>query len=133
LSQENINVVRELLAAWSSRDLERWLGCWDAECVWLPKLRAELEGTRTYRGHDGLRRYWDGEDAIWSEFVVEPYAFREIGDEVLAMARGSARGKQSGLEIDGPFAFRFRFVDGKVVQGESYLDVDEALEAAGLS
>jgi len=38
----------------------------------------------------------------------------------MAMARGTARGKQSGLESDGPFAFRFRFLDGKVVQGESY-------------
>jgi ketosteroid isomerase-like protein len=44
-----------------------------------------------------------------------------------------ARGKESGVDTTSPLAFRFRVRDGRIVRGESYLDVNEAFEAVGLS
>ena len=132
MSRESLEVVREVVATWNSRDLERWLGCWDPVCEWLPRLRGQVEGAQTYQGHEGLRRYWEEDDAVWDEFHVEPHDFREAGNEVIVSGTGTARGKESGLEITAPLAFRFRVRDGRIVHGQSYLDVEEALRSVGL-
>jgi ketosteroid isomerase-like protein len=133
MSRENVEIVHEVLAAWNSYDLARWLNCWSPTCEWVPELRGQVEGAQTYQGHEGLRRFWDEDDAVWENFRVELHDVQEVGGEVLAVATGTARGKESGAEISRPFAFRFRVDNGKIVRGESYLDVSEALEAVGLS
>jgi ketosteroid isomerase-like protein len=133
MSQENVEVVQEVMAAWNSHDVERWLRCWDPTCEWVPRLRGQVEGAQTYRGREGLRRFWEEDDAVWDEFQVELHDVRQIGDEVVAAGTGRARGKESGVDTTRPFAFRFRVQGGRIVRGESYLDVTEALKAVGLS
>jgi ketosteroid isomerase-like protein len=133
MSQENVAVIEEVMAAWNSHDLERWLRCWDPTCNWRPRLRGQVEGAQTYRGHEGLRRYWEEDDAVWDEFHVELSDFRHVGEDVVAVGVGRARGKESGVDTTSPLAFRFRIRDGRIVRGESYLDVNEALDGVGLS
>jgi ketosteroid isomerase-like protein len=133
MSQENVDLVREVLAAWNSHDFERWLAYWDTTCEWVPRLRNEVEGRQTYRGHHGLRRYWEEDDAVWASFLVDFGQMRAVGDQVLVTGTGTASGRQSGIELTTPLAMRFQVAEGKIVRGESYLDVNEALEAAGLS
>jgi len=128
-----VELVREVLAAWNSHDFERWLACWDATCEWLPRLRGQVEGTQIYRGHDGLRRYWQEDDSVWATFLVEFGDVRAVGDQVIATGTGTARGKESGVEITTPLAMRFQVTERKIIRGESYLDVNEAFEAVGLS
>lgn len=133
MSNENVEVVRDVMAAWNGHDIERWLRFWDPTCEWVPRLRGEVEGAQTYQGHKGLRRFWEEDDAVWDEFHVELHDFRQVGDDVVATGTGRARGKESGVDIARPFAFRFQVKGGRIVRGESYLDVSKALEDAGLS
>jgi len=69
MSQENVEIVREIIDAWNAEDLERWLACWDPFCVWVPGMRSRMEGTQTYRGHEGLRRYWAEDAEVWDRFL----------------------------------------------------------------
>jgi ketosteroid isomerase-like protein len=133
MSQENMDLVREVLAAWNSHDFDRWLACWDTTCEWVPRLRGAVEGTQTYRGHDGLRKYWEEDDSVWANFLVDFGETKAVGDQVVVTGTGTASGKESGIELTTPLAMRFQVRDGKIIRGESYLDVDEALEAVGLS
>ena len=133
MAQENAEIVQEVFAAWNEQDFERWLGCWDRQCVWVPGMRGQMEGTQTYRGHEGLRRYWDEDEAVWHRFLVEVHELRHTGAEVVAITTGTAQGRHSHLEISERMAFRFRVRNRKIVHGQSYLDVKEALEAMGLS
>jgi ketosteroid isomerase-like protein len=133
MSQENVEIARELLDAWNAEELERWLACWDPTCVWVPGMRGRMEGHQTYRGHQGLRRYWAEDADVWGRFLVEVHELRTNGPEVLAITTGRARGKHSEVETTAALAFRFRVRSGKVLRGESYLDVQAALEAVGLS
>ena len=133
MSQENVDVAREVLDAWNAEDLERWLACWDAACVWVPGMRGRMEGTQTYRGHEALRRYWAEDADVWDRFLVEVHDVRTNGAEVVAITTGTARGRHSDVETSQSMAFRFRIRNRKVVHGESYLDSAEALEAVGLS
>ena len=118
MSQENVEVVREVIAAWNSHDIERWI---------------RLEGMQTYEGHEGLRRYWAEDEAVWDTFVMEVCRVRPVGDEVIATGTATACGTESGVETTRPLAFVFRLRDGRIVRSESYLDVSEALDAVGLS
>jgi len=133
MSQENTEIVQQVFAAWNGEDFERWLSCWDPQCVWMPGMRGQMEGTQTYRGHDGLRTYWEEDAAVWHRFLVEVHELRHNGVEVVAITTGTARGRHSHLEVSQRMAFRFRVRNRKIVHGQSYLDVNEALEAVGLS
>jgi len=68
---QNVDLVREVVAAWNDHDIDRWLVCWDPRCEWVPRLRGQVEGVQRYRGHEGLRRYWEEDDAVWDEFRIE--------------------------------------------------------------
>jgi ketosteroid isomerase-like protein len=92
-----------------------------------------MEGTQTYRGHEGLRKYWAEDAEVWDRFLVEVHDVRTNGPEVVVITTGSARGKHSAVETSASMAFRFRIRGRKVVHGQSYLEVKEALEAVGLS
>jgi ketosteroid isomerase-like protein len=133
MTEENVATALELLEAWNAEELERWLASWDESCVWVPVVRGRMEGGKEYRGHRGLRRYWAEDGDVWDSFVVEVHEVRTNGDEVVAITTGTARGKHSEIEVSAPMAFRFRVRDGRVVLGESYLDVEAALAAAGLA
>jgi ketosteroid isomerase-like protein len=133
MSQENVEIVREVMAAWNTHDIERWIRCWDPGCRWLPRLRGQVEGTQTYRGHEGLRRYWEEDEAVWDTFVMEVHQVRPVNDEVIATGTATACGKESGVEITRPLAFRFQLRDRRIVRGESFLDISEALQAVGLA
>src|SRR3954468_10625221 len=133
MSQENVDLVREVLDAWNAEDLERWLACWDASCVWVPGMRGRMEGSHTYRGHEGLRRYWAEDAEVWDRFLVQVHEVRTNGPEAVAITDGRARGKHSKVETSASMAFRFRVRNRKILRGESYLDVGNALAAVGLS
>jgi ketosteroid isomerase-like protein len=130
--RDGLDVAREVVEAWNTHDFDRWLACWHVTCEWVPRLRGQVEGAQTYEGHDGLRRYWEEDEAVWDDFLMWPQDLQQLGDDVLAICTCTVRGKESGLEITAPLAFRFRVREGKIVHGQSYLDVQEALAAAGL-
>jgi ketosteroid isomerase-like protein len=71
-------------------------------------------------------------DAAFEELRMEPEEFRDLGDDVLMIGRLYARGRESGVQIDSPIAWLSTFRDGKGVRARGYLNVQEALEAAGL-
>ena len=64
MSQENVEVVRQIFEAFNSEDIDLILSFIhaDFEVEVPPDLSAEPD---TYRGHDGVRRYWESfQDAM---------------------------------------------------------------------
>jgi ketosteroid isomerase-like protein len=133
MSEENVEVIREALAAWNDRDLERWLACWDSRGTWVPELHGAAQRLDAYRGHDGLRAYWDDDEAASGRFPVRVQKIRDEGAEVVAIAVAGPQASKSRSGTSGRMAFRFRVRRGKIIRGERYSRVSEALEAAGLS
>jgi ketosteroid isomerase-like protein len=56
-----------------------------------------------------------------------------VGDKLVTIGVLRTRGKQSGAATESPLATVVEFKDGKGVRIRTYLDPNEALEAAGLS
>jgi ketosteroid isomerase-like protein len=131
MSQEDMEVVRDLAEAWRRGDRAAWLAVWDESAEFYP-LRAELEG-HVYRGRDGLRDFlteWD-EDWDYARFVVSE--IRDGGAQVVALAQLQVLGRGSGMELDYPIGIVITVREQRVVYARCYSIASDALEAAGLS
>jgi ketosteroid isomerase-like protein len=132
MSERNIQILRETLAAFNSGDLERILGFVhpEFEGVVPPEFSAEPD---TYRGHDGIRRYFRTFEEAMEDVRFEPERFWQAGDAVAVTMRLTAKGRQTSIPVEQRLAQVWRLRDGRVVGVQSYVSVSEALEIAGAS
>jgi hypothetical protein len=131
MSQENgeLGALAETaFGALNSGDLDGFISV-ATEDVEFTSMIAEVEGT-TFRGHDGIRTWW--------ETVVE--AFGEVHWEVLDV-RGPGERGVAHIRMDGtlggvPLNLRMwlaaRLREGSVTWWSWYRTEQEALEAVGL-
>ena len=114
-------VVRGLRALYADDDGRR-------AAVRLVEVRQTV-----YRGHEGVREWLRDLYESLSEFQAEYSDIRDLGDRVVAIGCVRARGAGSEAEIESPHGAVTEFKNGKGVRIRTYLDPEEALEAAGLS
>ena len=84
-------------------------------------------------GVAGVRQFfhrWEGPLAGY-EFELEEAI--DMGDEVFTVLRQRAKGKGSGVPVEGRIAQIWTFREGKVVRYRGFQDKAEALRAAGWS
>src|SRR5206468_12923020 len=98
----------------------------------VPYLASLIE-TTVYRGHDGLRRYFEDAHAAWEEIQVRQAEVREVGDRTISFGELRGKGRASGLEVRVPLAWVGEWHDGKLVRLETYTSKTEAVEAVGLT
>jgi hypothetical protein len=85
------------------------------------------------RGHEGVRKLLGyGYDAF-AELHLELSEVRGLGADVLAIGRIYARGRGRGVETELPWAYVVEYRNCKALVIRTYIDPDQALEAAGLS
>jgi len=129
MSEENIEVVRQVADAFNARDTDRLLSLMDPEI----EYRSVFE-QKTYRGLAGMVQYRQDLDATLEEFHSEDDRFLDAGeDRVVHLYRIVGRGTGSGVPVSRENAILWQLRNGKLIRGEVYLDQREALEAAGLS
>jgi ketosteroid isomerase-like protein len=138
MSQENVEIVRELLEAFRRRDHERAFDFYADDIEWDATGTGELipDLARVYRGHDGVRAYWRQWLSAWSDLQFDVEDIREgDGGEVVALITNQRQwGRHSGVATEmPPYGLVFTLHDGKVTRWRAYPDPGSALEAAGLS
>ena len=117
-------------AAFNSGDMERVLALLhhDFETTVGPDLSPEPDA---YRGHDGVRRYFDSFRDAMEQIRFDPAGFRSQGASVVVALRLSARGRSSRIAVEQHLGQVWTVHDGKVLRVRSYVTYREALEAAG--
>jgi ketosteroid isomerase-like protein len=135
MSQENVEIVRQLLRTLGEGDFETAAGYLDPDAEW--HNTAVFPGPRTVAGADAIAEFWRdlfgtlqseaGDGAIEAEDVVDS------GETVVVRAHGWGHGQQSGVPVDMRWAHVIRFRGPKVVRVDTYGHFASALEAAGLS
>jgi ketosteroid isomerase-like protein len=132
MSADNIETLRRGLEAFSSGDIERILAFVHPDFVGTvpPQFSTEPD---TYRGHDGIRRYFRSFDEAMDEVRFEPERFWDAGDSVVVTMRLRARGKQTAIPVEQRFAQVWTLRDGRAIGVDVYASLDEAFTAAGLS
>jgi ketosteroid isomerase-like protein len=135
MSQESIELVRQGYDAWNRRDFDFAISLADADIEWTFSEEARGPGFKpVYRGHGGVREFWDVFIEPWEEVNVQVGEIRDAGDCVLASTVFHARARD-GLEIDEPFVHPWTVRGSKVIRFEAFAERErqQALEAAGLS
>jgi ketosteroid isomerase-like protein len=130
-STDSIELVRRFHEAWIAGDLDMVLECIDPEMEFdWSESRAPFRGI--YRGHEGMRKYWDEVQEAWERFRPELDDLVECGDGRL-VSRSTVRGlaKASGIELAAHGAMLWTVRGDKIVSGKLFQTAEEAMEAAG--
>jgi ketosteroid isomerase-like protein len=131
MSSENVELLRSMLDAYNERGVEAMLPYIDPdfEVTVPPSLSVEPD---TYRGHEGMRHYFESFADVMDEVRFEAGAFVDAGDRVVATTRLAARARETGLEVEQHVFQVWTVRDGRAVKAEVYPTKAEALRAVGL-
>jgi ketosteroid isomerase-like protein len=135
MPSENVEIVRQALAANRSgrpdETTEAVVAVADPSCSFTSRLTA-VEGV-AYRGHEGIREYFQDLADAFQEWTNETHEIEELrSDAVLTdiTFRGVGR---SGVGVELRSALLWVLFDGKVVRAHAYGTREEALQAVGAS
>jgi ketosteroid isomerase-like protein len=130
MSQENVEIVREVHEAINARDEEALTRLLDPEIVWIQNPNAPDPGA--LHGHGGVRELRAMVDDSFEDVHLDAETFLDHGDTVVALGYMRARGRGSGVEIREARAWVWSLRDGRVIRHQTFDDQRVALEAAGL-
>jgi ketosteroid isomerase-like protein len=105
MSQENVELVRNAIAAYNRRDFEamRAMNHPDVQVDWSSSRGLEAG---VYQGWEEVRRFYKGFFEMF-EVNIEPDRFIESGDSVVVPNSAQIRGRD-GIETVGAEHFRLR-------------------------
>jgi len=130
MSQENVELVRPLLAEWAEGNF------WGGAELMAPDVtfRAAPPANFVAHGREEAARQMLEVLAHWSDYRIEAEELEDLGeDSVLVVGRQRGTGKLSGAEVDYPIFVVWKLRENEVVGVYLEGTRDAALEAAGLS
>ncbi len=131
MSEENVEIVRAALDAYNRGDRDAGLKDMAPDFE-LDMSRSIGPGLRGIYGLDQMRQFWDEFVEPFESHRIEAEEFIEAGDQVIVPATAYARGRD-GIEVTTRAAAVYTIRDGAIGRMCMYQDLQEALEAAGLS
>jgi ketosteroid isomerase-like protein len=132
MSQENVEVVREMCESFVAGQIERALELLDEDVEWRGTVGGLDEG-RIYRGHKEVIAAFMETYEAWDQHSLDPTDFIDAGDQVVVFWHEVGRGKESGALVETDTGVIYTVKDGSVVLVRGFIDRSKALEAAGLS
>jgi ketosteroid isomerase-like protein len=130
MSQENVELVRDLFEQWSAGNYEFLIGAAQPDVEIFSRF-ASLGG-EPYRGAEGVSQWIEEIKLTFGRFEVRTSDLQDLGDRVLALGSIGLQGKTSGIEIEQPMGWLFELKDGRLARMFFYSSHGEALEAVGL-
>jgi ketosteroid isomerase-like protein len=131
MSQENVEIVKRLKAAFNEKDLEAFAAITTPDFEWTTSMMA-VEG-EVFWGREGIETYFERMREVWDEFRGIVSEYRDLGERVLWIGHLEGRGRGSGVPLSTSLDVLYDLRDGKISRMHSYLDHGDALRAAGLS
>ena len=131
MSQENVEVVRQIYEAWASGDFRAGVNDLDPHVVSV--IRRDFPEWGVFHGPDGISKFMQRLLEPWDRLTVEAIDIRPVGDTVLVRLVQHGKGRVSGIEGDDLYFMLWTFRGRKIVRIETVRDEADALEAAGLS
>jgi ketosteroid isomerase-like protein len=132
MSQENVEVVRACIEAFQGGNVEMALDALDPEIEWHATVGGIDEG-RVYRGREEVVQGFVDYFAVWERMEMRAVKYLDAGEEnVVVFHHEVAKGRESGVVVETDTGTVQTVRDGKIVRVRSYMDRNQALEAAGL-
>jgi ketosteroid isomerase-like protein len=137
VSEENLEIVRAMAAAFNAGDYESVLDLLspDIEYHELRGMPGAGEGVGVYRGRDELVRWFTEFLGEWEPGFQSQYVkVKEVDDtHVMTVEHWRGRGARSGIDADMTAVALHTVVEGRITRMRYFRTEAEALEAAGVS
>jgi ketosteroid isomerase-like protein len=130
VSQENVEIVRRIYEQLNRGDVEGMVELCDDDL--LMDMSERVFNPDTYRGHDGIRRFYEGVRDAWKSYIWTVEETRVAGDTVVVMLHCEGQSREGGPGVDWRVAWLWKLRQGRPVFLRFYRDRADALEAAGL-
>jgi ketosteroid isomerase-like protein len=130
VSDENVELVREAVAAFLGGDLERAFELAHPNAV---TFRAPpLPDPQTYHGHEGVLEAYADWTADFEGFEMTTGEFIGAGNRVIVEVFQRAKGLRSGAVVEGRFWFAYAVEDRRIMRQDIFATRQQALDAKGL-
>jgi ketosteroid isomerase-like protein len=131
MSQENVEIARRALDAYTRRDLEALRASadpdieldWSASMGWLADV---------YRGLDETLRFYQGYFEAFDTIVIEADRFIDTGESVVVPNVAHQTGRD-GVAVSARSTLVFTIRNRKIVRICLYQETEHALKALGLA
>jgi ketosteroid isomerase-like protein len=132
MTEGNVELVRQGFQALREGDVEALMPLIhpEFEATTPPALSAEPD---TYRGPQGIRRYFESFYEVMDRIRFEADDFIPVGERVVVPLTLYARGRTTGIETAQKVVQIWDIKDGKAYRVEVYATFEDAMEAAGSS
>ena len=128
MSQANVDLIKNLYAAFARGDAAAVVGLMDPNIVWNEAENFPYADRNPYVGPGAI-----GEGIFfrfateWDGFQVQPAEFLDAGDTVVAFGRYKGTFKATGSALNAQFAHVWRLRDAKVTAFQQYADTAQAV------
>ena len=132
MSQENVNVVKSMYAAFATGNIPVVIGALDSEVKWWEAENFIYADHNPYEGPDAvLEGVFMRLGNDWEGFEVKPENILDAGDVAVGYGYYSGSYKKNGAHVRAQFAHFFTLRGGKVVKFQQYTDTAQFLKAVG--
>jgi ketosteroid isomerase-like protein len=132
-SKANLELVESVFDAWNRGDMDALATHVADDVAWLEVSGRPEGGTSERLGRERLREALETLFEVWESYRIEVERIEDVGDRVVAVVREVARGRASGVEVDGRWGYVITVENGTIVRIEAYRDAAVALDRSGLS
>jgi ketosteroid isomerase-like protein len=135
MSEENVELLREVTAAANRRDFDAFVALVSPDVVWESRSSSTFPGFRdVYRGREEVREWVAQALEVIEDAQTEVEEIEDLGDDrLLVEIVRTGRGKGSGVPAELRDWWVVWFAEGLITRRQAFWTRDEALEAAGLS
>jgi len=131
MGTESEEAVRGLADAITRRDPEAAVAVCDPQVEFLSVLAVS---GRAYKGHDGIREYFDDIASALGEWRVDVHRVAAAGDGRVAIVMTMhMRGKESGAALSQETGHVWTLRNEKLLRNQPFRGPQQALRAVGLS
>src|SRR5436305_242695 len=114
MSQENVEIVREIYEAVARRDAASAFAVYADGIVWGVSARRAMVMGRVYHGHHGVRQFWRDALSAFGEVDLDVEELIDAGGQVVAVIREREIGRSSRVPVEATHAAVWTIADGKV-------------------
>jgi ketosteroid isomerase-like protein len=130
--EEKAELVRRSFEHLANREPATAVECF-APDVKFDFTRSRGPNSAMFVGRREVQRNWEEVLGMWTEFVLEPHDFIEVGEDGLLFSiRGRMTGRD-GIELTVRAAHLWTIREGFVAHATFFQTREDALQAAGLS
>ena len=123
-------IVRDSLAGWAARDMDRMVADWAPDIVWdMRRYAPNMPGREVVEGPDEFILFLGEWLAGWRSQELWAEEITERGDRVLAICNRHGVVRSTGTEVERPWAMLWTIRDGRAVRVTAYSDCEEARAA----